>query len=106
MDPLIQPKNQYLKHLNDRGYYNRKKKEELKIEYNNEQQAIAEFERWSRNQLKGMNWNNVLVVGGSILGSIRYSNTKGIDLRKTLREYSDIDIYVYGLSPEDAQKKV
>lgn len=95
---LIQPINNYLKR--------KAKKDYVEIEYNREQQAIESFEQWSENILKGLNWNNLLVVGGSILGSIRYSNEKGIDLRETFRRSPDIDIYIYGLSPEDANKKV
>lgn len=73
---------------------------------NTEEKAIASFNEWSRNQLAGLDWNNVLVVGGSILSSIRYSSSEKIDLRKTFRETADVDLYIYGLGPEDAQKKV
>lgn len=99
-DALIQPKNECL--IKEA----KRRKVEFTIEVNTEEKAIASFNEWSRNQLAGLDWNNVLVVGGSILSSIRYSSSEKIDLRKTFRETADVDLYIYGLGPEDAQKKV
>jgi hypothetical protein len=51
-----------------------------------------------------LNWNNVLVVGGAVLGSIFSPRDVGEILN--VMDGRDIDIYIYGLSLEAALKKV
>lgn len=45
-----------------------------------------------------MDWSNVLVVGGSVLGSMHETPNYSLD--------SDIDVYFYNISREAAQQKV
>jgi hypothetical protein len=58
--------------------------------------------------LKKLNWNNVLVVGGSVLKSLRQETTPPQDTNYYSRRdnASDIDIYLYGLTKKEAQAKV
>lgn len=53
--------------------------------------------------LKGIEWNNVFVAGGIVLGALLST-----DLAKDVDKYknSDIDLYIYGLGPVEANAKV
>lgn len=48
---------------------------------------------------EGLDWNNVLIAGGSILGMLS-SDPLATDPR------SDIDVFIYGLDEENANRKV
>ncbi|KAJ7815281.1 hypothetical protein B0H14DRAFT_1410689 [Mycena olivaceomarginata] len=57
--------------------------------------------------LKNLNWSNVFVAGGIVLGTLLYVDTAGGQPHRDPRwSSSDIDIYIYGLSPTEANEKV
>ncbi|KAJ7484388.1 hypothetical protein FB451DRAFT_1128513 [Mycena latifolia] len=57
------------------------------------------FDYMSDGLLRNLNWNNLIVAGGIVLGTLLYNSPE--DWKS-----SDIDIYVYGLSGQDANKKI
>ncbi|KAJ6491280.1 hypothetical protein C8R47DRAFT_444926 [Mycena vitilis] len=57
--------------------------------------------------LKGLNWANVVVAGGFVPGTLLSVGILGGQLHGDPRwRASDIDVYIYGLSPREANKKV
>eukprot|EP01125_Pyxidicula_operculata_P005044 TRINITY_DN1852_c3_g2_i1.p1 TRINITY_DN1852_c3_g2~~TRINITY_DN1852_c3_g2_i1.p1 ORF type:complete len:1923 (-),score=635.24 TRINITY_DN1852_c3_g2_i1:335-6103(-) len=61
------------------------------------------FEDFTCNVLKGLDWSNIIVAGGSVLGSLM--NISPERRAKSFKD-SDIDIFVYGLTPEEATNKM
>lgn len=61
-----------------------------------------EFNKYTNGALKHVNWNNILVVGGSVLRSIHSDLYWPTDDTAA----SDIDIYIYGLNIAQAKEKV
>ena len=52
--------------------------------------------------LEGLDWSNVIVAGGIVLGGLSC-----VDLSQAERyKSSDIDIYIYGLGPREANAKI
>ena len=72
------------------------------------QEFTENFAQITNGCLKKLNWNNVLVVGGSVLKSLRQETTPPQDTNYYSRRdnASDIDIYLYGLTKKEAQAKV
>ncbi|KAF8217718.1 hypothetical protein K438DRAFT_2006765 [Mycena galopus ATCC 62051] len=65
------------------------------------------FEHMSDGLLKNLDWNNVLVAGGIVFGTLlSVDTTDGRPRRDPRWDSSDIDIYIYGLSPNEANEKV
>jgi hypothetical protein len=83
------------------------------------------FEEFTENQLQKLNWNNLFVAGGkdsvsvevldrrtgSVSACILPRLTADISYRESyfhhyLCQTSDIDIFIYGLSPEESYQKV
>ncbi|KAJ6572087.1 hypothetical protein B0H19DRAFT_1372979 [Mycena capillaripes] len=65
------------------------------------------FEHMSDGLLKNLNWNNVFVAGGFVLGSLLSVDTLDGQPHKDPRwNSSDIDVYIHGLSPREANEKV
>ena len=62
------------------------------------------FERITRGALRGLDWSNCLVAGGMALTTLLHTDPSKDDDR-AVRD-PDIDIYIYGLSPEAANRKV
>ena len=62
------------------------------------------FERITRGVLRGLDWSNVLVAGGMALTTLLHTDLSKDDDR-AVRD-PDIDLYIYGLGPEDANRKV
>jgi hypothetical protein len=57
--------------------------------------------------LKNLNWSNVFVAGGIVLGTLfSVDSTDGQPHRDPRWNSSDIDVYIYGLSPNEANEKV
>ncbi|KAJ3816571.1 hypothetical protein F5880DRAFT_1619170, partial [Lentinula raphanica] len=66
--------------------------------------------------LEGLNWDNVFVAGGMVLGTLVSPDITGstglsdLDLNDLSKpeewESSDIDLYIYGLGSEDANLKI
>lgn len=62
------------------------------------------FDRITRGILKGLNWSNVFVAGGIALTTLLQTDSTEDD-KKEVKD-SDIDIYIYGLGPNQANDKV
>ena len=62
------------------------------------------FDRITHGALRGLDWSNVLVAGGMALTTLLHTDPMKDD-DKTVRD-PDIDLYIYGLTPEDANRKV
>ncbi|KAJ7089221.1 hypothetical protein B0H15DRAFT_840002 [Mycena belliarum] len=64
------------------------------------------FERMSDGLLKNLDWNNLVVAGGIVLGTLlSVDSPDGRPHPDPRWNSSDIDIYVYGLGPGQANKK-
>ncbi|KAL6719081.1 hypothetical protein ACLMJK_003316 [Lecanora helva] len=69
----------------------------------NDASYIQVFHRITHGVLQGLDWSNVLVAGGMALTTLLHVDpTKDDD--KTIRD-PDIDLYIYGLGPDDANRK-
>lgn len=82
----------------------------FKHEENKEQYAICTKERFEKNfdeitndMFVRINWNNVLIAGGSILKML--TSQKNEDLINS-NDYNDIDIFIYGLQGRDLMAKL
>ncbi|KAJ7186758.1 hypothetical protein C8R46DRAFT_1184623 [Mycena filopes] len=65
------------------------------------------FEHVSDGLLKNLNWNNIFVAGGIILGTLLSVDSPDGQPRTDSRwGSSDIDLYIYGLSAGEANQKV
>ena len=62
------------------------------------------FHQITNGILMGLNWNNLLLAGDMVLTTLMHTNS-GIKDEKALGD-PELDIYVYGLGPEDANRKV
>lgn len=56
------------------------------------------LEEMTSGAFQGLNWKNVFLAGGAVLGALSLSK-KGF-------EGSDLDLFIYGLDQEDADKKI
>ncbi|KAJ7193423.1 hypothetical protein GGX14DRAFT_588656 [Mycena pura] len=63
----------------------------------------SRFDRMSGGLLEGLDWSNILVAGGIVLGALLAVDAAGSDEQW---ESSDIDMYVYGLDSPAATKKI
>lgn len=61
-----------------------------------ETQFWKNWDEFTQGKFKNLNWNNLFCAGGSILGCVDMSGMKG----------SDIDLFIYGCSVEEANNKV
>lgn len=65
---------------------------------------VRTFERITKGALKGLDWSNVLVAGGMALTTLVHidpSKDDECDVRDC-----DIDLYLYGLTPDEANRKL
>ena len=62
------------------------------------------FERITRGVLRGLDWSNVFVAGGMAVTTLLHTDPSQ-DHDRSIRD-PDIDLYIYGLGPEDANRKV
>ncbi|KAJ6605401.1 hypothetical protein DFH09DRAFT_1300132 [Mycena vulgaris] len=62
------------------------------------------FDRLSDGLLKDLDWNNVFVAGGIVLGTLLA--LEGAPAAATQWASSDIDVYVHGLAPKEANAKL
>lgn len=67
------------------------------------EQFASTFNHLSDGLLQGLDWTNVFVAGGMALGSLLCTNISE-DGKKYVA--SDIDIYLYGLGPIEANDKI
>ena len=64
----------------------------------------ATFERITNGILTGLDWTNVFVAGGIVLSTLMHTDPSKDD-DKTIKD-GDIDLYLYGLDADQANKKV
>ncbi|KAF7334310.1 hypothetical protein MSAN_02392700 [Mycena sanguinolenta] len=64
------------------------------------------FEHMSDGLLKNLNWSNVLVAGGIVLGTLLSMDIGSQPRRDPRWKSSDMDVYIYGLSPKEANEKI
>ncbi|KAI4247086.1 MAG: hypothetical protein LQ352_006233 [Teloschistes flavicans] len=69
-----------------------------------DQSFIKTFDRVTHGILKGLDWNHVLVAGGIVLNTLLHTDPCKGDLRDVAE--CDIDLYLYSLTPEEANRKV
>ncbi|KAL9126622.1 MAG: hypothetical protein Q9217_004360 [Psora testacea] len=62
------------------------------------------FGRVTNGILDGLDWNNVFMAGGMALTTLLHT-VPSLDEDRGVKD-TDIDLYIYGLSPEDANAKV
>ncbi|KAJ5074185.1 hypothetical protein M0811_00814 [Anaeramoeba ignava] len=73
------------------------------------------FDIFTENQLDSLDWNNIIVAGGSVLACLQDLPSEVTSTKLNHRKYylenpcyakSDIDIFIYGLNKIQAKKKV
>jgi len=64
------------------------------------------FHEMTYGQLDGLDWSNIFVAGGMVLGALLSVEEKDAPNTADQWKGSDIDIYVYGLDPIAANEKV
>lgn len=69
------------------------------------QQFASTWARLTNNLLIGLDWTNVFVAGGMVLGTLLFVTGIKSKVAK-LWDSSDLDIYLYGLSPAEANAKI
>ena len=62
------------------------------------------FNRITKGVLDGLDWSNVFMAGGMALTTLMHTSPSKDDDRSV--KDPDIDLYIYGLGPEDANAKV
>eukprot|EP00759_Apiculatamorpha_spiralis_P025663 PhF_6_TR29068/c0_g1_i1/m.42362 len=62
----------------------------------------SRLNRFTQNQLEGMDWSNVFMAGGGVLACMMHEKSGNGEGFKA----SDIDLFLYGLSDADAIKKI
>ena len=63
------------------------------------------FSAFTENQFSGLNWNNIFIAGGSILSCLSNEFSSSIEQGNPFHS-SDIDLFIYGLSPFEANQKL
>ncbi|KAK0483117.1 hypothetical protein EDD18DRAFT_1362088 [Armillaria luteobubalina] len=67
---------------------------------------------YTENMLAGLDWKGVVAAGGAVLACLSLPHVVGSsnsDIRRYQRKYyptSDIDLFLHGISPEEAEKKI
>ncbi|KAK0220640.1 hypothetical protein IW262DRAFT_1297690 [Armillaria fumosa] len=67
---------------------------------------------YTENMLAGLDWKGVVAAGGGVLACLSLPHVVGSsnsDIRRFQREHyptSDIDLFLYGISPEEAEQKI
>ncbi|KAF3909355.1 hypothetical protein AA313_de0200333 [Arthrobotrys entomopaga] len=82
-------------------YLDRRRPRTLKIQPSTEAYKKA-FDRLMGGALDGLDWNNVFVAGGMALSALLCVDESMDEEYKK----NDIDMYIYGLSPEKANEKI
>ena len=70
----------------------------------NDASFVRTFQRITKGALDGLDWSNVFVAGGMALTTFTHVDPSKDDER-SVRD-CDIDLYLYNLSPEEANRKV
>ncbi|KAL8706294.1 MAG: hypothetical protein Q9201_000670 [Fulgogasparrea decipioides] len=80
-------------------------KRESVVKLQGSDQAFQEtFERVTHGVLKGLNWDHVLVIGGMVHSTLLHTDPL-VDDAGDIAE-CDVDLYLYGLTPQEANCKI
>ena len=71
--------------------------------HSNDEAFRVTFTRITQNILRGLDWQNVVVAGGIVLNTLLHVDPD-CDNEKRIQD-PNIDLYIFGLSPADAEKK-
>ncbi|RPB01905.1 hypothetical protein L873DRAFT_1802733 [Choiromyces venosus 120613-1] len=74
---------------------------EIKIQPSSQKFAQT-FRRLTNGVFEGLDWNNIIIAGGMVLATMQCLSEE--DDTKFIG--SDIDLWIYGLNPEEANKKI
>lgn len=85
-------------------FLDQKKKSLLRI-HGTDASFIKTFDRVTQGILKGLNWDHVLIAGGMVLNTLLYTDDISEDPHGDIKD-CDIDLYLYGLTPCEANRKV
>lgn len=67
----------------------------------------SNFNKYCHNMLEGLDWNGVLAAGGSVLHSvIQPERHRKCQWYSNYRERRDVDLFLYGMTPEQAKEKI
>ncbi|KAF7305479.1 hypothetical protein HMN09_00800700 [Mycena chlorophos] len=66
----------------------------------------ARFENLTGGLLNGLDWSNIFIAGGIVLGSLYSVESPQSSVKDKDLESSDIDMYIYGLDPDAANAKI
>ena len=69
-----------------------------------DQSFCRTFEKITHGILKGLDWGNVFIAGGMALTTLMHTDPSK-DQNREITD-PDLDLYIYGLGPEDANAKV
>ncbi|KAL9584362.1 MAG: hypothetical protein Q9212_002177 [Teloschistes hypoglaucus] len=72
--------------------------------HGNDRSFIKTFDRVTHGILKGLDWNHVFVAGGMVFKTLLHTDISLDDLRDIAE--CDMDLYLYNLTPEEANRKV
>lgn len=64
------------------------------------------FSELTGDLLKGLSWDNVFIAGGIVAGSLFCVDQPDAIAKPEQWKHSDIDIYLYGLGPAEANEKI
>ena len=65
---------------------------------------VTTFHRVTRDILKGLDWSNIFIAGGSVLATLLHVDPSKDDDPSVIDP--DLDVYIYGLGPSEANEKV
>lgn len=92
----------------------RRRKEGTPAMTSNLEEFTQNWSIFSEGSLSLLDWNNVIAAGGSVLACLLPVPDANKASKRTLRKYfhstafptSDIDLFLYGLTPEQAEAKI
>lgn len=84
-------------------FLDEKRERTVKIQANSKAFA-GTFNRITRNILRGLDWSNVFLAGGAALTTLMHTDPSKDDDSDV--KDNDLDIYIYGLRPKEANEKV
>ncbi|KAL8765412.1 MAG: hypothetical protein Q9209_007518 [Squamulea sp. 1 TL-2023] len=89
-------------------FLDQKKKQTMQI-LGTDARWLETFHQATEGCLYGMNWENVFIAGGVVLNTLLFTSRwddNPRDMAHKQLEECDIDLYLYGLTPEEANRKV
>ncbi|KAL9600375.1 MAG: hypothetical protein Q9219_003225 [cf. Caloplaca sp. 3 TL-2023] len=84
-------------------FLDQKKKQLVRL-HGTDTSFIKTFDRVTNGILKGLDWANVFIIGGMVINTLLHTDPSENSTGDIFE--CDIDMYLYGLSPEEANQKV